>query len=311
MLAEVALSEPRSSEDPALSVVIPTRNRGGVIRRAVDSVLAGGHRDVEVIVVDDGSTDCTGTELSRIDDARVRVHRLKSQGSANRARNAGARLARAGLIAFLDSDDCFAPRRVGRLIRFFGQRLDVDCLVDGYIGVSRRGERVHAMPPIQPDPEQIRRMLIAHVIPLTNSAISLRRAAFEAVGGYDEDMPRHQDRELLLRLARNHRIQFGDTTDVKKYRTGQSISHDHDGYIAGMDALAARCPDYNLPENADIFRYLVVRGIIKALTTGHWGAALRELRAWRKASHLPRDYLVSIRAYRAGRAQRALLQGRA
>jgi hypothetical protein len=83
------------------------------------------------------------------------------------------------------------------------------------------------------------------------------------------------------------------------------LSHHHLGYIAGMDALAARCPDYNLPENRDIFRYLIVRGIVKAVGTGRWGAALHEWRAWREAKHLPKDYVHSFFSYRRGRAHRA------
>ena len=145
---------------------------------------------------------------------------------------------------------------------------------------------------------------MAHLIPLTNSAIAVRRTAFEAVGGYDEGMPRHQDRELLLRLSRDRSIWLGGDTDVDKHRLANSLSHEYIGYIAGMDALVARCPDYWLPENRDIFRYLIVRGIVKSVANGRWVAAVRELREWSKAKHLPRDYLDCLRAYRIGKMQR-------
>lgn len=118
-------------------------------------------------------------------------------------------------------------------------------------------------------------------------------------------MRRHQDRDLLLRLAESHSIWLGDDTDVEKHRMRQSISHSFDGYIDGLDALAARFPDDHLPENEQIFRYLVVRGILKAVTTGHWPAALREFGDWRRAKTLPKDYLRCLGAYRAGRRQRA------
>jgi glycosyltransferase involved in cell wall biosynthesis len=288
----------------SLSVVVPTRNREAVIGRAVASVLADRRPDLEVVVVDDGSTDRTQAVLSAVGDGRLLVHRLESAGNANRARNVGARLSHGPLVAFLDSDDCFAAGRVERLIAFFAANPQVDCLVDGYMEFSHGGPRVHAMPPIKPDPVRMRRLLLAHALPLTNSAISLRRSAFEALGGYDEGMPRHQDRELLLRLARSHTIWLGNVADVEKHRVDRSLSHDHDGYIAGLDALAARCPDYFLPENADLVRYLVSRGILKALTTGHWGAAFREFNSWRHAEHLPKDYLRCLGAYRSGRLRR-------
>jgi glycosyltransferase involved in cell wall biosynthesis len=291
---------------PALSVVIPTRDRGAVIRRAVGSALRSPRDDIEVVVVDDGSSDDTGDSISRIADGRLRLHRLESTGNANRARNLGARMSTGAIIAFLDSDDAFGPNRIDRLIEFFARHPDVDCLVDGYVEKGRGASRVHRMPHGVPDPQEIRRMLLAHVLPLTNSAIALRRHAFESVGGYDESMRRHQDRELLLRIAVSHPIRFGDGTDVEKNRLARSMSRDVNGYIAGLDALAARCPDYRLPENAEIFRYLTVRGIVKAIITGRWPAALREFRAWQASEHLPKDYLRCFAAYRAGGRQRRL-----
>jgi glycosyltransferase involved in cell wall biosynthesis len=296
----------RARVQPALSVVIPTRDRGYVIRRAVESALRSQRNDIEVIVVDDGSSDDTAVSVSRIADGRLRLHRVESTGNANRARNLGARMSTAMLVAFLDSDDAFGPNRIDRLIEFFDRHPDVDCLVDGYVESGRGASRVHRMPDGMPDPQEIRRMLLAHTLPLTNSAIALRRHAFESVGGYDESMYRHQDRELLLRLAAGHSIRFGDGTDVEKNRLARSMSRDVDGYIAGLDALAARCPDYRLPENAEIFRYLTVRGIVKAVMTGRWPAALREVRAWQAAEHLPKDYLRCLAAYRTGSRQRRL-----
>lgn len=296
------------SNQPMLSVIIPSRDRGDVIGRTVRSVIATARADLEVVVVDDGSTDHTAAQLSAIADARVRLHRLESSGNANRARNIGARLSRGALIAFLDSDDTFGPNRSDRLIEFFAHRPHVDCLVDGFIEISRRGKRIHRMPQPSPDRQGLRRMLMAHLIPLTNSAITVRRAAFEAVGGYDEDMPRHQDREFLLRLSMQHRIWLGNDSDISKYRSKQSISRKQLGYVVGMDALAERCPDYSKPEYARLFRYLIVRGIIKAIVTGHWIAAIQEFRDWRKTQHLPKDYLSCFRVYSAGRSERIRLQ---
>jgi glycosyltransferase involved in cell wall biosynthesis len=271
--------------------------------------LANGRQDLEVVVVDDGSTDETAAKFVAPKDPRLRFHRIQSSGNANRARNVGARLSQGSLIAFLDSDDTFGPSRVDRLIDFFGQRPEVDCLIDGFIERSRRETRTHRMPSGEPGGPVVRHLLMAHLIPLTNSAIAVRRPAFEAVGGYDEGMPRHQDRELLLRLSRHHSIWLGDGIDVDKHRLTKSLSHDHNGYIAGMDALAARCPDYWLPENRDIFRYLIVRGIVKSVANGRWVAAVRELSQWTKAKHLPKDYLSCFCAYRAGKGKRIQFQG--
>lgn len=294
----------RGASPPVLSIVIPTRNRARTLRRAINSVLASDRLDIELIVIDDGSTDETPSLLPENTDPRFTWRRLKSEGNANRTRNLGARVSRGALIAFLDSDDAFEPSRIERLIAFFAMRPDVDCLLDGYTQVAANRVSVHRQPSVTPSSSEVRRLLLMHCLPLTNSALSVRRSAFEAVGGYDEALPRHQDRELLLRLVLNHTIWFGQETDLVKYREAVSISHNFDGYVAGLDCLAARCDDYRGAEYTDLFRYLAVRGIVKAFTQGRLIAAMREARRLADAEYLPRGLIHSLARYRAGRRQR-------
>jgi glycosyltransferase involved in cell wall biosynthesis len=93
-----------------VSVVIPTYNRAYCIARTIDSVLAQTHRDLEVVVVDDGSTDGTAELLARTYPAEPRLRVLsKPNGGVSAARNHGIRAARGEFIALLDSDDCFLP----------------------------------------------------------------------------------------------------------------------------------------------------------------------------------------------------------
>jgi glycosyltransferase involved in cell wall biosynthesis len=289
---------------PALSIVIPTRNRARAVHRAINSVLASDRSNIELIVVDDGSTDETPSLLTEITDPRLTWQRIESDGNANRARNVGARVSRSALITFLDSDDAFEPSRIERLISFYAVHSYVDCLVDGYIEVNATRVSVHRQPSATPPSPEVRRLLLMHCLPLTNSALSIRRSAFEAVGGYDEAMSRHQDRELLLRLVLNHTIRLGQETDVIKYREATSLSHNLDGYVAGLNGLAARRAEYREAEYADIFRYLAVRGILKALAQGRPITAMREIRLLTGAQNLPQGFFRSLVRYRAGRRQR-------
>ncbi|HTS19485.1 MAG TPA: glycosyltransferase family A protein [Verrucomicrobiae bacterium] len=102
---------------PSVSVIIPTFNRERCVGRAVDSVLAQTFQDIEVIVVDDGSTDSTTNVLSRFGN-RIRLIRQENRGVSS-ARNTGIRAASGKWLAFLDSDDEWHPRKLER---------QVDCL---------------------------------------------------------------------------------------------------------------------------------------------------------------------------------------
>ncbi len=104
-----------SNPDPSVSVVIPTRNRAGLIMDAVHSALAQGPVVGEVIVVDDGSTDETPALLARVADGRLRVFREGGNGPAA-ARNRGWRAARGPWIQFLDSDDMLSPGALDALL---------------------------------------------------------------------------------------------------------------------------------------------------------------------------------------------------
>jgi glycosyltransferase involved in cell wall biosynthesis len=97
--------------NPKVSVIIPTYNRAGLVRSAVESVLAQTFSDLEVIVVDDGSSDGTGQSLEGIFGDRIRYYAQANQG-VSVARNKGIAEARGEWIAFLDSDDLWEKEKL-------------------------------------------------------------------------------------------------------------------------------------------------------------------------------------------------------
>ena len=101
---------------PEVSVIIPTYNRRAMLLEAIDSVLAQSVTAFELIVIDDGSTDGTAEHLTRLGKT-IRIERIEHSGPAA-ARNRGVALARAPLIAFLDSDDLWAPTKLERQLAF-------------------------------------------------------------------------------------------------------------------------------------------------------------------------------------------------
>ncbi len=103
---------------PRVSIVMPTFNRADTLRRAVDSVRAQRFEDWELLVVDDGSTDDTKALLDSIAEPRMAVFRQPNTGVAG-ARNVGLRAVRGELVAFLDSDDEWAPHHLALMVAFF------------------------------------------------------------------------------------------------------------------------------------------------------------------------------------------------
>jgi glycosyltransferase involved in cell wall biosynthesis len=292
---------------PRLAIVVPARDRRNCLPRTLGSVLSDPHPDFELVVIDDGSVDGTEAYLASIDDPRFVWRRFAAPLGANPARNAGAALSSAPLIAFLDSDDAFCPGRIGRLLDFFDANPEIDCSIDGFDDVSHDGHRLHRLPQPTPDPERLIQLLLCHCVPLTNSTVTVRRTAFESIGGYDPGLKRHQDREFLVRLGRQRRIAFGKATDVLKYREPNSISHAHAGYIEGLDDFVARCPEYRTGGYLPILNYLTLRGILKALAQGRFGVASKEIWAWRRAHNLPAASGI-LAGYFHGRRQRRDLE---
>jgi glycosyltransferase involved in cell wall biosynthesis len=116
-------------KSPLLSVVIPSWNRAQLVCDAVNSALAQGNGEVEVIVVDDASTDATVEVLEASFGSRVRLLRLEHRRGPGGARNAGARLARGELVGFLDSDDVWLPGKLAAELEVLGQFPEAEVVV--------------------------------------------------------------------------------------------------------------------------------------------------------------------------------------
>jgi glycosyltransferase involved in cell wall biosynthesis len=114
---------------PLLSAVIPVWNRRRLVRDAIDSALAQRPGEVEVIVVDDASTDGTADEVERVYGTRVRVLRMPRHGGVSAARNTGVRAATGTFLGFLDSDDLWLPGKLDAELGIFEQFEGADAVI--------------------------------------------------------------------------------------------------------------------------------------------------------------------------------------
>jgi glycosyltransferase involved in cell wall biosynthesis len=184
----------RSGAVPAVSVLIPTYQRRRFVARAVRSVLAQTFQDFELIVVDDGSTDGTEEALRGL-DPRLR-YKWQPNGGAAAARNAGIRLARGEIIAFLDSDDRWLRNHLavvtGMLARYPEAVLACTCPRFRIAG----HQKVEEARLVDGLPLQFAENAVGY-----HSCVAARREALLAVGGFDERLIVMEGRELFLRLA--------------------------------------------------------------------------------------------------------------
>ncbi len=180
---------------PLVSVIIPTFNRASFLKEAIESVLAQDYRPLELIVVDDGSTDETPKMVTRYPLRFVR--RAQNLGVAA-ARNAGLLWARGEFIAFLDSDDLWLPSKISRQVAFFSAHPEAVAVQTEEIWI-RRGQRVNPRKKHQkPSGFFFDRALELCLI--SPSGIMLRRKVLEEIGPFDPEFPVAEDYELWLRL---------------------------------------------------------------------------------------------------------------
>lgn len=197
-----------------ISVIIPTYNRAAYLARAVDSVLKQTFRDLELIIVDDGSTDATGEVLARLADRRVRVIRT-DQGGVSRARNRGLSEARFPWVCFLDSDDEWNPWKLSRQLEVLEGFNEIRVIYTNEIWI-RNGKRVNQ----KLKHAKFGGWIYNRCLPLciiSPSSVMIQRGLFDELGGFDTGYPVCEDYELWLRITAHNPVLFLDEPLITKY----------------------------------------------------------------------------------------------
>ncbi|MCZ8547544.1 glycosyltransferase family 2 protein [Mesorhizobium qingshengii] len=288
--------------EPLITVITPTHNRRETVLRAVESVLSQSMPRLEHIVVDDGSTDGTEASLARIRDPRLIYVGAKWRG-ANAARNAGIERARAPVVTFLDSDDVYLPHRLERTLSWFEDNPALQVLISSFVSLKSNRATNCVNREVFLSPTMLERALVAQTIFIAGSAITARREALLGIGGYDSDITRMQDRELLLRLARRFGAQLSGDMDWTKYNSENSISGRRDGYVEAYANLMGKHP-HIARSYPHIPPYMISRQIIADILRGRIPEAIAGYMANRSSTALGYSLPELMHGYVRGRRWR-------
>jgi glycosyltransferase involved in cell wall biosynthesis len=184
---------------PEVSVVIPAFNAQRTLSATLRSVLAQTLQDLEIIVVNDGSSDATEAVANDVSDPRIRVVSVVNGGVA-RARNRGVAEAQAELVAFLDADDLFHPSKLELQVGCLAGNMDSDICVTAATRVDAQANPLGPMPLLDAEDDCQALLLRSMVVGCISSAV-IRKSALESVGGFNPDFSQCADWDLWLRLS--------------------------------------------------------------------------------------------------------------
>lgn len=210
-----------------VSVLIPLYNRASYILETINSVLEQDYPDIELIVIDDGSTD-GGDLLVEQFAERGELKLLRHPGRINKgqaaALNLGLTVATGEFIAVLDSDDLYVPGKISKQVTFFKQNPNVGLVYGNGKGIDAAGKVIYDINYDnrieRSDPNDL--LLDCYFLLPQNSLV--RASVYQLAGNFDETLRSGQDHDMLIRLAEKTKIAHQTIDSFRYRRHGDSIS---------------------------------------------------------------------------------------
>lgn len=209
-----------------ISTVVPTYNRAEMIGNTIRSILNQTYKNIEIIVIDDGSTDNTEgiVKACRENPIMPIYYYKKENGGCASARNVGIRLAKGDFIAFLDSDDQWIPTAIETMLSSITES-GADFVYSPSIEVFENGVEVMQLPAAPDRPEQF---AIEHfrTINARPGAILYKKRIFAFVNKFDEELKYNEDSDFLQKVAINFRAAYSPHPTVKVFYHSGGKSRD-------------------------------------------------------------------------------------
>lgn len=249
-----------------VSIIIPTYNRGNIIRDSIESVLNQTYGNIEIIVVDDCGTDNTKEVVESINDGRIKYIRLEKNKGAGGARNEGVKFAEGQLIAFHDSDDICMEDRIERQMEYLSEHPEFDLVYSSYIKVQ---DNIEYVIPVNCDKVELegdiyRKLLVRNTVGCPT--ILLKKDGFNDIGGFDETYSCLEDWDFIIRYSKKHLIGFIDTPLILSKYSQDGLSADSINHFKTRSRMIASYKEEL--ERMDLFKHVVMTYFASAEKTG-------------------------------------------
>ena len=221
----IFLKEYMINDEPKISIIIPTYNQAEYLQEAIESVLNQTYKNIEIIIIDDGSTDNTLKVVNSFNDNKIIFIQQRNKGASS-ARNTGIKEANGEYIAFLDSDDLWLKDKLRKQIDFMRENPEVGLLGTGCFQMIDTNKMIYKK--IFPHKNEILQKNLIQYNPFIQSSVIVRKDVFNDIGLYDEKFKESEDYDLWLRIAQKYKIaNLKQALTTKKYsKVGLSKNKD-------------------------------------------------------------------------------------
>lgn len=224
-----------------VSVIIPTYNREKTILRAVESVLNQTYTNLEVLIIDDGSTDGTADVVNGIEDERIKYVVLEENGGPSNARNVGVQMAEGEWIAFQDSDDCWHNDKLEVQMAYAEKHPEYSMIYSSYNAIMHGGEQ--KLIPIKPWPDVMEGYMLCTLLErnvIGAPTVVMKRVAFMGSGGFDTSYQALEDWEFVIRFAKVYEIGYVPEILMDCYMLSDGVSSNVGAYFEARCEMLSR-----------------------------------------------------------------------
>ena len=191
------------TKKPLVSIIIPTYNRAEFLSKAIESALNQTYDNIEILVVDDGSTDNTKKVVQNLqkNNSNIRYFWQKNSGGAAKPKNKGIENTKGRYIAILDSDDEFLPTKIEKQLQTFKKSKSDKLMAVGTDAKEIYKEKNKIRIFHVPNYDNPLKELLKHDYMGSGSAMMYKKELFHEIGMFDENLKSGQDAEMRLRIA--------------------------------------------------------------------------------------------------------------